>query len=152
MNLENAYRDSLDELGYDLNDIYKIDDDNRHQFVKNFDSRTNNVYNKNLSDNAESLVDSLATLELPAWGYGLRYKFGSLKQYKRSKIEAIKPNSSNQKSDFSKNPLEIQRFDFAIRVKIEGQIEKFEKDINGMKILKSRWVNAKQIKAMAYDS
>ena len=26
----------------------------------------------------------LATLELPAWGYGLRYKFGNLKQYKKS--------------------------------------------------------------------
>lgn len=29
MNLENAYRESLDELGYDLDDIYKLDDENR---------------------------------------------------------------------------------------------------------------------------
>jgi len=93
MNLENAYRESLDELGYDLNDIYKIDDDNRHHFVKNADSRANNVYNKHLSDNAESLVDSLATLELPAWGYGLRYNYGSLRQQKkRMKQDFSKPN------------------------------------------------------------
>ena len=82
MNLENAYRESLEELGYELNDIYKLDDANRNQFVKNCTSNssdTSNTYNKNLTDLAESLVDSLATLELPAWGYGLRYKFGNLK-------------------------------------------------------------------------
>ena len=30
MNLENAYRESLEELGYDLNEIYKLDDSNRN--------------------------------------------------------------------------------------------------------------------------
>jgi hypothetical protein len=30
MNLENQYRESLEELGYDLNDIYKLDDQNRN--------------------------------------------------------------------------------------------------------------------------
>jgi len=84
MNLENAYRESLEELGYDLDDIYKLDDENRNQFVKNCASNANeNIYNQNLTDISESLVDSLATLELPAWGYGLRYKFGNLKQLKK---------------------------------------------------------------------
>jgi len=26
MNLENSYRESLEELGYDLNEIYKLDE------------------------------------------------------------------------------------------------------------------------------
>lgn len=82
LNLELAYRESLSELGYDLDDVYKLDDESRNQYVKNCVSNgqdTSNTYNNNLTDLAESLVDSLATLELPAWGYGLRYKFGSLK-------------------------------------------------------------------------
>ena len=33
MNLEQAYRESLEELGYDLEDIYQLDDQNRgHNF------------------------------------------------------------------------------------------------------------------------
>jgi len=90
MNLENAYRESVSELGYDLDEIYKIDDENRNHFVKNANNNNldnYNPYNKNLSDMAESLIDSLATLELPAWGYGLRYKFGNLRQYKKSLIQ-----------------------------------------------------------------
>lgn len=80
MNLENAYRESLDELGYDLDEIYQIDNQNMSFNVINSNgcsSKTSQTYNKNLTDIAESLVDSLATFELPAWGYGLRYKFGT---------------------------------------------------------------------------
>ena len=81
MNLENSYRESLEELGYDLNEMYKLDDQNRNQNIKSCTSSsqdTTNSYNKNLTDLAESLVDSLASLELPAWGYGLRFKFGNV--------------------------------------------------------------------------
>ena len=28
MNLENAYKEAISELGYDLNEIYKLDDEN----------------------------------------------------------------------------------------------------------------------------
>jgi glucan phosphorylase len=48
-------------------------------------SKSSMTYNKNLTDLAESIIDSLATFELPAWGYGLRYKFGTFKQFKKQK-------------------------------------------------------------------
>jgi 8-oxo-dGTP pyrophosphatase MutT (NUDIX family) len=35
MNLEAAYRESLQELGYDLDDIYNLDDESRKHYVKN---------------------------------------------------------------------------------------------------------------------
>jgi hypothetical protein len=61
-----------------LDEIYQIDDDSRIHYVKNCSSDNSETFNKNLNDVAESLIDSLATLELPAWGYGLRYKFGNI--------------------------------------------------------------------------
>ena len=87
MNLENAYREAVEELGFDLIEIYKLDDEIRNSHFKNANNENmgiNNPYNQNLTDMAESLIDSFATLELPAWGYGLRYKFGNIKQMKRS--------------------------------------------------------------------
>lgn len=87
MNLENAYREAIEELGYDLNEVYKVDNELRTMQVKNTNNNNmdnSNQYNHNVYDMAESLIDSLATLELPAWGYGLRYKYGSIKQYKQS--------------------------------------------------------------------
>jgi hypothetical protein len=48
--------------------------------------------------------------------------------------------------------LEIQRFDFAIRVQLEGEVVKEEVEINGLKIYKSKWIGGKMIRAMAYDS
>jgi hypothetical protein len=42
-------------------------------------SKSSMTFNKNLQDISESLIDSLATFELPAWGYGLKYKFGTFK-------------------------------------------------------------------------
>ena len=33
---------------------------------------------------AESLVDSLATLDMAAWGYGLRFMYGNIKEYRKA--------------------------------------------------------------------
>ena len=60
--------------------------------------------------------------------------------------------SNTEKKDFSKNPLEIQRFDFAIKIQLEGKVKKYEEERNGLKVMRSEWVETKQIKAMAYDS
>jgi starch phosphorylase len=82
MNLEIAYRESLDELGYDLDEIYQLDNQNMNHHIGNCtgsSSKSSMTFNKNLQDISESLIDSLATFELPAWGYGLKYKFGTFK-------------------------------------------------------------------------
>ena len=71
-----------------------------------------NAYNGNVHDLAETLIDSLATMELPAWGYGLRYKYGNIKQYRQAVkrgdfCSPKRQTGENSKKDFSKNPLEI---------------------------------------------
>lgn len=59
---------------------------------------------------------------------------------------------TSKNKDFAKNPLEIQRFDFAIMVRIGGKVIKEEVETNGLKILKSKWTGGLIVKAMAYDS
>lgn len=159
MNLENAYKEAIEELGYDLNEVYKVDNEFRTMQVKNTNNNyldNFNPYNHNVYDMAESLIDSLATLELPAWGYGLRYKYGSIKQYKQAlkqvysqpqrKINNFHQDSANKK-DFSKNPLEIQRFDFSIKIQMEGRVEQITETQNGLTVARSRWVDSKYVKA-----
>lgn len=58
----------------------------------------------------------------------------------------------SKNKDFAKNPLEIQRFDFAIMVRLGGQVIKEEVEVNGLKILQSKWIGGTIVKAMAYDS
>jgi glycogen phosphorylase len=98
MNLEYAYRASLEELGYDLDEIYQLDNQNMCHHVKNClnsAQKSTLTFNKNLADVAESLIDSLATLELPAWGYGLRYKYGNLKQASQRRMIKNSPSMSS---------------------------------------------------------
>ena len=64
----------------------------------------------------------------------------------------VNPQTGEQSQDFSKNPLEIQRFDFAIKVQLEGYVEKKEEVVHGLKTIKSTWIGSKKIKATAYDS
>lgn len=58
---------------------------------------------------AACFLDSMATLELPAWGYGIRYHYGTFKQHiKEDKFKQIEmPNHGFSK----RNPWEIQRYD-----------------------------------------
>lgn len=67
LELEDLYRDSLAELDVSLDDIYNEEYDP-------------GLGNGGLGRLAACFMDSLATLNLPGWGYGLMYSFGMFKQ------------------------------------------------------------------------
>ena len=54
-----------------------------------------------------------------------------------------KHNFNSDRKEFSKNPLEIQRFDFAIKIQMEGRVQKYDEDLNGLKVTRSQWVDTK---------
>jgi starch phosphorylase len=64
----------------------------------------------------EDFVDSLATLEIPAWGYGIRYDYGIFKQ-------VLKDGYQIEIPDFwlnSGNPWEIERQDITYDIRFYG--------------------------------
>jgi starch phosphorylase len=67
LELEDVYRDGLAELGVALDELYEEEYDP-------------GLGNGGLGRLAACFLDSLATLNLPGWGYGLMYSFGMFKQ------------------------------------------------------------------------
>jgi starch phosphorylase len=93
---------------------------------------------------AACYLDSLATLEYPAFGYGIRYEFGIFNQNIENGYQVEKPDNWLAYG----NPWEILRRELTFTVKFNGKINSF-KDEKGN--LKFKLVDTKDVVAVAYD-
>lgn len=67
LGLEEEYGQAVKQLGYSLEDLV--------------DAEQNAALgNGGLGRLAACFLDSIATLDLPGWGYGIRYKYGMFRQ------------------------------------------------------------------------
>ena len=87
----------------------------------------------------------MATLQLPAYGYGLRYEYGIFFQRIFDGYQVESPDNWLRYG----NPWEIPRPETLFPVRFGGRVEHCG---DGDGCAKARWVDAEEVMAMAYDT
>ena len=130
-----AYKDvkeALEEMNIDLNVIEDQEPDAA-------------LGNGGLGRLAACFLDSLATLNYPAYGCGIRYRYGMFKQKIKDGYQVEVPDNWLKEG----NPFEIRREEYAKEVRFGGNI-RFEKDpVTG----KDKFIqeNYESVMAVPYD-
>ena len=94
---------------------------------------------------AACYMDSLATLEVPAIGYGIRYEFGIFDQEFRDGAQIEVTDKWLQKG----NPWEIAHPDVTPYVSFGGHTEAFTDEEGRYRV---RWIPGSRVKGVAYDT
>ncbi len=94
---------------------------------------------------AACYLDSMATLEIPTLGYGIRYEFGIFEQDIR---DGWQIERSDKWLRFG-NPWELIRPEWAVDVKFGGHLEPYTDDQGHYRV---RWVPERIIKGIPYDT
>lgn len=93
---------------------------------------------------AACFLDSMATMGLPGFGYGIRYEYGLFKQSIYDGRQVEHPDNWLRHG----NPWEFPRADVLYSVKVGGRIVPYT-DNKGRR--GHDWVDAEEVMAMAYD-
>ncbi len=94
---------------------------------------------------AACFIDSLATLEVPAVGYGIRYEFGIFHQ---EIIDGWQVEKTDKWLRFG-NPWELARPEWAVEVKFGGSADSYVDEQNRLRV---RWVPHKTVIGVPYDT
>jgi starch phosphorylase len=125
-------RQAMAELGFDLEAIINYEEEP-------------GLGNGGLGRLAACFMDSLATLQIPAVGYGIRYEFGIFDQL-------IKDGWQVETTDtwlrFG-NPWEVKRPEIVFDVKIGGHTEGYTDDQGHYRV---RWVASERLRGIAHDT
>lgn len=124
-------REILEEMKIDINCIEDQEEDA-------------GLGNGGLGRLAACFLDSLATLELPGHGYGIRYKYGMFKQNIENGFQVEVPDKWLENGD----PWQIERRSESVVVKFGGRII-VEKDDEGREHFKR--VDAELVTAVPFD-
>ncbi|KAM5438417.1 Non-essential glycogen phosphorylase [Microsporum canis] len=128
--LKDLARDGLHDLGFRVEDIIKQENDAA-------------LGNGGLGRLAACFLDSLASLNYPAWGYGLRYRYGIFKQ---EIVNGYQIEVPDYWLDF--NPWEFPRHDVVVDIQFYGWVRKYQ-DENGKTV--HSWQDGEIVQAVAYD-
>ncbi|MBT3213153.1 MAG: glycogen/starch/alpha-glucan phosphorylase [Deltaproteobacteria bacterium] len=126
-----AGEDAIQKIGYDLEEIQELEHDA-------------GLGNGGLGRLAACFLESMATLELPAHGYGIRYEFGIFKQQFENGAQVEAPDNWLEEG----YPWEIPRWEVVYPVHFFGQVKEI---INKNGKSKRVWVETEEVVAMAYD-
>ena len=94
---------------------------------------------------AACFIDSLATLEIPSLGYGIRYEFGIFQQ---QIVDGWQVEKTDKWLRFG-NPWELARPEWAVSVKFGGTTEHY---IDDRECPRVRWMPHKIVHGVPYDT
>jgi starch phosphorylase len=124
-------RAAMSDLGLDASALAQLEDDA-------------GLGNGGLGRLAACFLDSMATLGIPAVGYGIRYEYGIFRQTIVDGAQVEQPDNWLRYP----NPWEIERPERLYLVRFCGRAEAYH---DGGR-LAYRWVDTENVEAMAYDT
>jgi starch phosphorylase len=122
---------ALLELGYDMEEIRDLEEEA-------------GLGNGGLGRLAACFLDSMATLELPGYGYGIRYDYGMFHQCIRDGYQV------EEAYDWLRlgNPWEIARPEHTFRVQFYGRVEPYVDEYGHRRY---GWIDTHDVLALPYD-
>ena len=131
LKLKEPVEKALSELGFELGILCEEEHDM-------------GLGNGGLGRLAACFLDSIATMDLPAIGYGIHYQFGLFKQEFKNGRQIEKPD------DWLKNgnPWEIARPQYAQKVQLYGSVEHSYDDLGNYS---PQWTGTKEVEGIPYD-
>ena len=132
LGIEKPLREAVSELG--LNYHLLLDEEGEP-----------GLGNGGLGRLAACFLDSLATLEIPSLGYGIRYEHGIFKQEIVDGWQVEKTDTWLRHG----NPWEIVRPEWAVEVRLGGHTERVQ-DAHGREHV--RWIPARSVLGVPYDT
>ncbi|KJH47009.1 phosphorylase, glycogen/starch/alpha-glucan family [Dictyocaulus viviparus] len=128
LGLQATVDEALYQLGLEIEELQEIEEDA-------------GLGNGGLGRLAACFLDSMATLGIPAYGYGLRYEYGIFKQLIKDGWQVEEPDDWLRFG----NPWEKARPEYMLPVNFFGRAVKDEKG-------KAQWVDSQVVFAMPYDT
>lgn len=129
--LENC-RKALHDLGFDLDLLIEMEADA-------------GLGNGGLGRLAACFLDSMATLEIPGYGYGIRYDYGIFTQTIKDGFQQETPDNWLRYG----NPWEICRSEYLYPIQFYGRVVEYT-DARGRK--HAQWVDTQEVMAIPYDT
>jgi len=132
LGIENEVRSAMDELGLDLDELFEHEEEP-------------GLGNGGLGRLAACFMDSLATLNIPAIGHGIRYEFGIFDQEMRDGWQVEKTDLWLRRG----NPWEVRRWDIEHPVGLGGRTEHTTDERGRYRV---RWVPDRIVLGVPYDT
>jgi starch phosphorylase len=131
LGLEEEVRKALSSLGYTYEELSEVEPDA-------------GLGNGGLGRLAACFLDSMATLEIPAYGYGIRYNYGIFRQQIKNGWQAEQPDNWLRDG----NPWEVIRPDVVYPVQFGGEVQVIRE--HGRDQFK--WSGSEIVQGIAYDT
>ncbi len=131
LGLEKSVVEAMEDFGFDIEEVRSQELDA-------------GLGNGGLGRLAACFLDSMASLGIPAHGYGIRYDYGIFNQKIQDGYQVEFPDEWLSQG----NPWEFARAEYKVKVRFYGRVHTFQDD---NKKFCSRWVDTHDVFAVPYD-